>query len=189
MTAMLDTPRVPREVPDWHALGACRDYPALNFADPGQVGDAFDKPPTAAERRLAEAACRIVCAGCPFRLACAVGGLERQERWGVWGGLTYEDRKRVAAQYGYLPPGDPPPHGTDSRYKKWHCRCPECRRGHALYESMRRERVRLKRLGRELWYAPIVLAAPYRSGRRLVLPGQLLLPLPITKPAALHAAA
>lgn len=176
MTATLA--RVKHEVPDWHALGNCRDYPDLNFVDPGAV-DSFDKP-TAADRRIAEHACRIVCSTCPFRLPCAIGGLERQERWGIWGGLDYQDRKRIAARYGYLPPGDPPAHGTNARRVKWGCDCRECKDAHALYESMRRERVRL---ARDLWRAPVVLVRPVGSGRRRAHVGQLVIPLAIQLPA------
>lgn len=182
MTAAPDIPRVPREVPDWHAIGNCRQYPQLDFIHPGAV-DSFDQP-TPQARKTAELACRIICSTCPFRLACAVGALERRERWGIWGGLDYQDRKKIAAKFSYEPPGDPPPHGTNSRRVKWNCDCTECKAAHALYESMRRERVRL---ARDLWRTPLVLAEPYRTGRRLVLPGQLLLPLPIalaTVPAA-----
>lgn len=174
-----EPPRIPREVPDWHSAGLCRQFPALNFSDPG-AQDAFDKP-SAETRKLHTAACRLVCSACPLRLACATDALRRGERWGVWGGLDYEDRKKAAALYGFPVPGDPPAHGTDARYKKWHCRCPECRAGHALYESMRRERVRL---ARDLWRTPVVLAASVGRAR----PGQLLLPLPI-EPAALTLAA
>lgn len=170
MTAALA--RVKHEVPDWHNVGNCRLHPELDFIDPGAV-DAFDKP-TPAQRREAEHACRIVCSTCPFRLDCAIGGLERRERWGIWGGLDYQDRKKIAARYGYLPPGDPPAHGTNSRRVKWGCDCPECKAAHALYEAMRRER---KRTERDLWRAPVVLIEPYRAGRLLVRPGQCLLPL------------
>ncbi|TDV40120.1 WhiB family transcriptional regulator [Actinophytocola oryzae] len=152
MTAVLVQPgRIPREVPDWHDQGRCRDFPHLDFVDPGAV-DAFDRP-TAAKRRAAEYACRVVCSTCPLRLPCAVGALERAEKHGIWGGLDYQDRKRIAARYGYLPPGDPPPHGTNARRVKWGCDCPECKGAHALYEAMRREKKRaegsafVKRLG------------------------------------------
>jgi hypothetical protein len=175
--------RVKHEVPDWHAIGACRDYPELDFIDPGAT-DAFDKP-SAADRRLAEAACRIVCSTCPFRLDCATGALERRERWGIWGGLTYEDRKRIAAKYGYLPPGDPPPHGTNSRRVKWNCHCPECRAAHALYEAMRRERKRVEARARDLWRVPVALAVPVRAGRGRALPGQLVMPLAIELPVTI----
>jgi hypothetical protein len=110
------------------------------------------------------------------RPACAVSALERREPYGIWGGLDRADRKRIAARFDYLPPGDPPPHGTNSRRVKWGCSCPECRAAQALYESMRRER---KRLQRDLWRTPLVLAAPVRCGRVRALPGQLVLPLRI----------
>lgn len=155
MTAAVEVPRVPRVVPDWHEQAACRDFPDLNFADPGNAGDSFDKPPSAAERRLAEAACRIVCSSCPVRLACAVGALERREKHGVWGGLDYQDRKQLAPRYGYLPPGDPPAHGTNARRVKWDCPCVECKAAHARYESERRERKRT-----EQKYLVVIVAEP-----------------------------
>lgn len=142
MTAAIGAgPRIPREVPDWHEQGLCQYFPDLSWVHPGAV-DAFTMAPSADDRRLAEAACRVVCSGCPVRLACAVGALERGERWGMWGGLDYEDRKKVARRFGYPTPGDPPPHGTNSRRVKWGCDCAECRAAHALYESMRREKKR-----------------------------------------------
>jgi hypothetical protein len=179
--------RVKHEVPDWHAIGNCRNFPDLDFVDPGAT-DAFDRPKPEV-RKAAELACRIICSTCPFRLDCAIGGLERQERWGIWGGLDYADRKKIAARYGYEPPGDPPAHGTNSRRVKWGCDCPECKAAHALYESMRREARRAEKRARALWGTPMILAEPYRAGRRLVLPGQLLLPLPVTASVVLPAAA
>ncbi len=185
MTAVLvDVPRVPREVPDWHEKGACQLFPELSWLHPGAT-DSFDRPDPEA-RQAAELACKVVCAVCPVRLACAVGALERRERWGIWGGLDYEDRKRAAAKFGYLPPGDPPAHGTPSRRKKWGCTCPDCKAAHALYEAQRRERIRY---ALDLWRHPLILAAPSGRGRRRALPGQLLLPLPVTAPVVLTVAA
>lgn len=175
MTAALA--RVRHEVPDWHKRGVCRNHPELNFVDPGAV-DSFDRP-TAEQRRVHTEACRIVCSTCPLRLPCAIGALERSEKYGVWGGLDPTDRKRIAAKYGYLPPGDPPPHGTNSRRVKWGCDCHECRAAHALYEAMRREKKRAEARARDQWATPLILANRVRCGSRLVLPGQLLLPLPI----------
>ena len=31
-----------------------------------------------------------LCAGCPARLACLAGAIERREPWGVWGGEIFE---------------------------------------------------------------------------------------------------
>jgi WhiB family redox-sensing transcriptional regulator len=41
-----------------------------------------------------------MCRGCPLRLMCLQGAIERREPWGVWGGQILDDgrvipRKRV----------------------------------------------------------------------------------------------
>ncbi|HEU5475686.1 MAG TPA: WhiB family transcriptional regulator [Actinophytocola sp.] len=160
-------------MPDWHELAACKLFPELDFIQPGGDGA---KP---AQRAAAELACRTICAVCPVRLQCAVGALERRERWGIWGGMDYQDRKLVAARFGYEPPGDPPEHGTHSRRVKWGCACVECKAGHALYEALRREKRRAEARARNVWAVPLVLATPLRVGRRLLPAGQLLLPLQV----------
>jgi hypothetical protein len=166
----VDLPRVPRSVPTWHEQGACQLFPELDFIEA--------KPNSPQER-----AARIICAACPVRLACAVGALERRERWGVWGGLTYRDRKAVAREFGYELPGDPPEHGTNSRRVKWGCTCFDCRRAHALYEADRRANARRKAVQRGVWSSPLlVLAAPVTIGRRRVPAGQYLLPLDLPAP-------
>lgn len=33
---------------------------------------------------------QMVCLGCPERLLCLEGALERQERYGVWGGVSMD---------------------------------------------------------------------------------------------------
>lgn len=166
MTGVLDVPRVPRSVPDWHELGACKLFPELDWLEA--------KPGTAQAL-----AAKLVCAACPVRLECATGALERRERWGIWGGLDYRDRKETAARFGYLPPGDPPEHGTNSRRVKWGCTCSDCKAAHALYEAERRATARRKAKQHGVWLSPLmVLTAPVRVGRTRVGVGQLLLPLP-----------
>ncbi len=32
---------------------------------------------------------KALCTGCPVRLACMAGALERREPWGVWGGELF----------------------------------------------------------------------------------------------------
>jgi WhiB family redox-sensing transcriptional regulator len=32
---------------------------------------------------------KALCAGCPVRLVCIAGALERREPWGVWGGELF----------------------------------------------------------------------------------------------------
>lgn len=152
--------RVVREVPEWHELGACKLFPELDWVDAKN------------EQALA---CRLICRACPVRLECATGALERRERWGIWGGLDYHDRKRIAAKHGYLPPGDVPEHGTNARRVKWGCTCPDCKRAHAVYEYDRRNRKRRT----TVWSRPLLaLTRTCVVGRRRLGVGQLLLPFP-----------
>jgi len=154
LTVAIAAPRlVPREVPDWHDAGLCRAFPELSWVHPG-AADAFFLA-RKSTREAAELACRLICSVCPVRVECAVGALERGERWGIWGGLDYRDRKLVAAQFGFPPPGDPPEHGTNSRRVKWGCTCQPCKDAHALYEVQRRARARAR-----VRLVAVVLARP-----------------------------
>ncbi|MPZ27772.1 MAG: WhiB family transcriptional regulator [Micromonosporaceae bacterium] len=68
----------PRVEPD--AL-PCRNFdPDLWFSD------------SPAELELAKS----LCGGCPLRLECLAGAVERQEPWGVWGGEIFEHGRVVA---------------------------------------------------------------------------------------------
>ncbi|GAB2722361.1 WhiB family transcriptional regulator [Kitasatospora kifunensis] len=49
----------------------------------------------AAERQFAERRAKQICAGCPVRDACLAGALERRERFGIWAGLTTQERRRL----------------------------------------------------------------------------------------------
>ncbi|XVV05830.1 WhiB family transcriptional regulator [Actinosynnema sp. CA-248983] len=148
-----DTVRLPRRVPDWHELGACRGFPELQ--------NAWHDSKRGSAQHLAA---RTICAGCPVRLACALDALKRGEAWGIWGGLDRQDRKALAIEYGFPLPGDPPPHGTNSRRVKWGCPCAECKAAHALYEAQRRERASRRRSPA----ASCEPAPPRRAPRRAV---------------------
>jgi WhiB family redox-sensing transcriptional regulator len=64
----------------WAAFGSCRRAdPDLFF--PGSEEDAAE-------------ALRI-CAGCPVRSQCREWALETRVRYGIWGGLTERDRRRL----------------------------------------------------------------------------------------------
>jgi len=41
-------------------------------------------------------ASKSICETCPVRLACLAFALERNERFGVWGGLTEKERARLS---------------------------------------------------------------------------------------------
>jgi WhiB family redox-sensing transcriptional regulator len=68
------------EVYSWQARGACRGAdPELFF------------PPTEEEAAVAKS----YCATCPVRVTCLAFSIERNERFGVWGGLTEKERARL----------------------------------------------------------------------------------------------
>jgi Transcription factor WhiB len=43
-------------------------------------------------RRNVVVACVRICAGCPLRQACLAGALDRDEQFGVWGGVVFSRR-------------------------------------------------------------------------------------------------
>lgn len=66
--------------PPWMDRALCADTdPEMFFPVPGAN-------PNAAKR---------VCSACPVRTECLEYALEHDERWGVWGGLSVEERERV----------------------------------------------------------------------------------------------
>jgi hypothetical protein len=88
---------------------------------------------------------RSVCSKCPVAAACLAGAIERREKYGVFGGLTAEERfnmvRRSRRSKGeYVPPSC----GTTAGYRR-HLRlrqttCTECRS--AVAERDRKRRLR-----------------------------------------------
>ncbi len=75
------------DVWDWQVDGACRTAdPQLFFHPEGERGPA---------RRNRDASALAVCAGCPVIEQCRQHGLSVREPYGVWGGLTEDDREAV----------------------------------------------------------------------------------------------
>jgi len=73
----------------WQDDAECRGEDlVLFFGPPGE------RQP---EREAREAAAREICAACPVRLDCLEVELERPpaKQWGMWGGLTEDERARV----------------------------------------------------------------------------------------------
>ncbi len=69
---------------DWQAEAACRGMASSFFFHPwGERGPSRDER----VRRAKE-----VCAGCPVIDACRQHALDVQEQYGVWGGLSEEER-------------------------------------------------------------------------------------------------
>jgi WhiB family redox-sensing transcriptional regulator len=93
---MSDVSRLPRPVADlwdWQLLAACRDAdPDLFFHPEGERGPA---------RRNRDLAAKAVCGRCPVRGQCARHALTVREPYGVWGGLSEDDREHfVGADVG-----------------------------------------------------------------------------------------
>jgi len=82
---------------DWQLLGTCRG------ADP----DTFFHPDNerGPRRRNREAAAKAICARCPVIEECARHALAVREPYGVWGGLSEDDREAIyAASAGQVDP-------------------------------------------------------------------------------------
>jgi WhiB family redox-sensing transcriptional regulator len=56
------------------------------------MGDIFFTEGSA-QRRITQ-----ICAGCPVRLACLAEALDDRIEWGVWGGMTERERRRLLRQ-------------------------------------------------------------------------------------------
>jgi WhiB family redox-sensing transcriptional regulator len=92
---MADISRLPGPVADiwdWQLQGACRsvavDQADVFFHPEGERGPA---------RSNRERAAKAVCATCPVLRQCAEHALAVREPYGVWGGMSEEDREAVYA--------------------------------------------------------------------------------------------
>lgn len=65
---------------DLRAHGACADRDTAIFFPENEEG----------EQRARE-----ICAGCPVRTTCLAQALARQEPYGIWGGTTGDERRRM----------------------------------------------------------------------------------------------
>lgn len=85
---MAEISRLPGPVADlwdWQLVGSCREVdPTLFFHPEGERGPA---------RRGRDAAALAICAACPVITPCRAHALAVREPYGVWGGLTEDDRE------------------------------------------------------------------------------------------------
>ncbi len=90
---MADISRLPKPLADvweWQYEGACRgEDPEAFFHPDGERG------PSRAGR---EARAKAICATCPVIQQCAAHALSVREPFGIWGGLSEEDRELIYAQ-------------------------------------------------------------------------------------------
>ena len=84
---MIEIARLPKPLVDvwqWQQSGACRELPAEMFFHPdGERGP---------RRRNREKKALAICVVCPVIQACRNQALQMQEPYGIWGGLTEDDR-------------------------------------------------------------------------------------------------
>ncbi|MFC5380122.1 WhiB family transcriptional regulator [Aquipuribacter nitratireducens] len=75
------------ELWDWQLEGACRGAETSLFFHPeGERGPA---------RRNRDAAAVAICASCPVLAQCRAHALAVREPYGVWGGMTEDEREAV----------------------------------------------------------------------------------------------
>lgn len=72
---------------------------------------------------------KAICRTCPVKDACLIEALARGERFGVWGGVDQDERRRLARATC----------GTPERYQVGRCRCAACARAYAAKRAMTRE--------------------------------------------------
>ena len=71
----------------WQELGLCRTVDPLLFFHPqNERGSSRSRRDQSAKR---------VCASCPVRLECADYAIRAREPYGVWGGLSEDDREAI----------------------------------------------------------------------------------------------
>ena len=80
---------------EWQYKGACRDLdPEMFFHPDGERGP---------RRRNRENAAKAVCATCPVIAACRAHALAVEEPYGIWGGLSEDDRAVILERQGVTP--------------------------------------------------------------------------------------
>lgn len=80
--------RGPEASADWHEDAACRSFPAILFFG-------HDDTEGSSERRAREERAKLICRGCAVRGKCLEYALSSEEKYGIWGGLTELERRRL----------------------------------------------------------------------------------------------
>lgn len=75
---------------DWRLRAECRDAPIeLFFTDDEE--DARNRS-VQRQRRRDEVAAKALCRECPVRVQCELHAAREPEQYGIWGGLTAQER-------------------------------------------------------------------------------------------------
>lgn len=117
----------PTELPvqidtDWHADAACRDYPSDVFFPTDRYDPTLGKwiPPTSHAITIAKSICNV----CTVRDTCLDAALQRNELYGIWGGMTTKERRKARRE-----------RGITKRLICRHCRTEFSKPGDAQYPS------------------------------------------------------
>lgn len=87
---MADTKRLPGPFVayyDWQLSASCRGLDSSRFFHP------YAERNAARIERIARA--KAVCQTCPALMACRAHALDTQEPYGIWGGLSEDERARI----------------------------------------------------------------------------------------------
>ena len=92
---MAELSRLPQPIADlweWQYEGSCRSMDSEMFFHPdGERGP---------RRRNRENAAKAICASCPVIQACRTHALAVQEPYGIWGGMSEDDRATILISRG-----------------------------------------------------------------------------------------
>jgi WhiB family redox-sensing transcriptional regulator len=92
---MAEVSRLPLPIADnwdWQSNGACRSFPPEMFFHPeGERGPSR-------RARISEA--KSICGTCPVLLQCRTHALSVQEPYGIWGGLSEDEREVILTREG-----------------------------------------------------------------------------------------
>ncbi len=92
---MAELSRLPQPIAEqweWQYEGSCRSMDSEKFFHPdGERGP---------RRRNRENVAKAVCGSCPVLDACRKHALAVQEPYGIWGGLSEDDRSAILVQRG-----------------------------------------------------------------------------------------
>ncbi len=80
-----------------------------------------------------------ICQGCPVRLECLQFALDHDERFGIWGGLSERERRKLKRGVDVTPAHFNSHPASDACYQRG-CDSPQCRQAHNAYERGLRRR-------------------------------------------------
>jgi WhiB family redox-sensing transcriptional regulator len=82
----------------WREEAACKGIDANVFFPAGETGEALGQA----------AAAKVLCEGCPVRMACLDFALVTKQEYGIWGGRTEGERRSLRSGTGRAGAGREP---------------------------------------------------------------------------------